>query len=78
MDLVEAELLHGREGEDFDAVVVDLDEKHPSHGTVQLREPAVRAKCETAPDHRLPLGERLRVRLTVADPATRTVRFAPA
>lgn len=78
VDLVEAELLHGREGEDFDAVVVDLDEKHPSHGTVQLREPAVRAKCETAPDHRLPLGERLRVRLTVADPATRTVRFAPA
>ncbi len=78
VDLVEAELLRGREGEDFDAVVVDLDEKHPSRGTVQLREPAVRAKCEAAPEHRLPLGERLRVRLTVADPVTRTVRFAPA
>ncbi|MFC9326771.1 RNB domain-containing ribonuclease [Kitasatospora sp. NPDC057015] len=78
VDLVEAELLHGREGEDFDAVVVDVDERRPVNGTVQLREPAVRAKCDGDGPARLPLGELIRVRLTVADPATRTVRFAPA
>ncbi|MCX5213229.1 RNB domain-containing ribonuclease [Kitasatospora sp. NBC_00240] len=78
VDLVEAELLHGREGEDFDAVVVDVDERRPGTGTVQLREPAVRARCDGDGRERLPLGELIRVRLTVADPATRTVRFAPA
>ncbi|MGW4894506.1 RNB domain-containing ribonuclease [Kitasatospora sp. NPDC004240] len=112
VDLVEAELLHGREGEEFTAVVVDVDGKRPSSGTVQLRRPAVRARCDVpgggdgtgagagtdgsagsstadgaagGPDGtgsegirpHLPLGERIRVRLTVADPATRTVRFAP-
>ncbi|MFD5081646.1 RNB domain-containing ribonuclease [Kitasatospora sp. NPDC058406] len=79
IDLVEAELLAGREGEDFAAVVVDVDGKRPGRGTVQLRDPAVRARCES-PDGAsggggLPLGELVRVRLVVADPATRTVRF---
>ncbi|MFI9326172.1 RNB domain-containing ribonuclease [Kitasatospora sp. NPDC052868] len=78
VDLVEAELLAGREGDDFTAVVVDVDEKRPAYGTVQLREPAVRARCDGERDHPgLPLGEEIRVRLTAADPATRTVRFAP-
>ncbi|GAA2226714.1 MULTISPECIES: hypothetical protein [Kitasatospora] len=76
-DLVEAELLRGREGEDFEAVVIEVDERRPVDGTVQLREPAVVARCEgdSVP---LTLGERLRVRLAKADPATRTVRFVPA
>ncbi len=78
VDLVEAELLHGRLGEDFDAVVIDVDEKKPVNGTVQLREPAVRAKCDGDGTAELPLGALIKVRLTVADPATRTVRFAPA
>ncbi len=77
VDLVEAELLRGREGEAFDAVVIDIDDRRPGNGTVQLREPAVVARCDGG-DTRLPLGERIRVRLTLADPATRTVRFAPA
>ncbi|MFJ5882419.1 RNB domain-containing ribonuclease [Kitasatospora cineracea] len=76
VDLVETELLRGREGEEFEAVVVDVDERRPTVGTVQLRDPAVVAKCD-APD-RLPLGHRVTVRLTLADPATRTVRFALA
>ncbi|MEU9126538.1 RNB domain-containing ribonuclease [Kitasatospora sp. NPDC048540] len=76
VDLVEAELLRGRVGEDFEAVVIDVDERRPESGTVQLREPAVVAKCEGS--LRLPLGERILVRLTTADPVTRTVRFAPA
>ncbi|GAA2831503.1 RNB domain-containing ribonuclease [Kitasatospora paracochleata] len=74
VDLIEAEVLRGREGEDFEAVVIDLDERRPTVGTVQLTEPAVVAKCDGPAG--LPLGERIRVRLTVADPATRTVRFA--
>lgn len=91
VDLVEAEVLSGRVGEDFPAVVVDVDAKRPGRGTVQLREPAVRARCDRAapgpgagtgavadgesPGTALPLGGRIAARLTVADPATRTVRF---
>ncbi|WP_354640014.1 RNB domain-containing ribonuclease [Kitasatospora camelliae] len=75
VDLVEAELLRGREGEAFEAVVIDVDERQPAVGTVQLREPAVVGKCDGA-DGALPLGERITVRLTSADPATRTVRFS--
>lgn len=74
VDLVESELLRGHEGEDFDAVVIEVDERRPVNGIVQLREPAVVAKCDGATD--LPLGERIRVRLTSADPSSRTVRFA--
>ncbi|RKE18862.1 RNB domain-containing ribonuclease [Streptomyces sp. TLI_171] len=76
VDLVETELLRGREGEDFEAVVVDVDERRPTVGTVQLRDPAVVAKCD-APEP-MPLGHRVTVRLTLADPVTRTVRFALA
>ncbi len=80
VDLVEAHLLRGREGELFDGVVVDVDERRPVTGTVQLRRPAVRARiADDRPDAPpLPLGARIRVRLTRADPAAATVRFAPA
>ena len=43
-------------------------------GVVALDDPPVRARC----DGDLPLGERVTVRLTTADPATRTVRFTLA
>ncbi|TDT95468.1 exoribonuclease R [Streptomyces sp. 846.5] len=80
VDLVEAELLRGREGEVFDGVVVDVDERKQLTGTVQLRDPAVRARLT---DDRpgataLPLGTPLRVRLTTVEPVSGTVRFAPA
>ena len=66
IDLVEAVLLQGREGEQFDAVVID-------DGLVQLRDPAVRAKVvESCP----PPGSEICVRLERADPATRTVTLA--
>jgi exoribonuclease R len=80
VDAVEAALLKDRIGEVFDGCVVDLDERHPTVGTVQLESPAVIGRIETAPEDStpLPLGERLRVRLTQADPATAKVRFAPA
>ena len=72
---VEAAVLQHRVGELFDAVVVEVDERDGG-GTVQLVQPAVTAHC--AGD--LPLGERVRVRLALADVARRQVRFdlAPA
>ena len=66
VDLVEAVLLAGREGERFDAVVIDED-------LVQLRDPAVRGRLTgTSPA----LGSEVSVRLERADPATRTVAFS--
>jgi exoribonuclease R len=70
VDATEAWLLAGREGDAFDAVVVDAEAKH---GTVVLEEPAVRATCDGGG---LPVGTRIRVRLDVADVAARKVRFS--
>jgi exoribonuclease R len=67
---VEAAVLKGSVGEVFDAVVVEVDE-HDHDGVVQLLDPAVTARCVGD----LPLGERVRVRLTLADVAKRQVRF---
>jgi len=53
---------------------VDVDE-HDGGGAVQLKEPAVTARCE---GDSLPLGERVAVRLEVADVMKRLVRFALA
>ncbi|MFF3642020.1 RNB domain-containing ribonuclease [Streptomyces sp. NPDC002564] len=77
VDLVEAALLEARVGEIFDAVVVDVKDGEPAVGTVQLTDPAIVARIEGGVS-RLPLGERLRVRLTQADPGTARVQFAPA
>jgi hypothetical protein len=64
-------VLRDREGQQFDAVVVELRD---GGGTVQLGDPAVRA----AFDGDLPLGEKVRVKLVEADVTRRAVRFAPA
>jgi hypothetical protein len=66
VDLVEAVLLSGREGERFEAVVIDDQ-------LVQLRDPPVRAKLEVGCPSP---GSEIAVRLERADPATRTVAFA--
>ena len=66
VDLVEAVLLEGREGELFDAVVID-------EALVQLREPAVRGRLEAGGP---PPGTPVTVRLERADPATRSVLFS--
>ncbi|PSM41371.1 ribonuclease II [Streptomyces dioscori] len=78
VDIVEAALLKDRVGELFDATVVDVQEREPTVGTVQLEVPAVVARVESGNGTTLPLGERLRVRLTQADPGTAKVLFAPA
>lgn len=74
LDLVEAGVLCGRLGDTFDAVVIDVDDKDPSRGTVVVREAAVDAKVR-ASGGQLPLGAAVRVRLTTADLATREVGF---
>jgi exoribonuclease R len=72
--LAEAVMLEHRVGERFDVGVLDVDvdgaRKKPG-GTVALDDPAVRARCLGT----LPLGERIEVALTVADPKSRTVQF---
>jgi hypothetical protein len=66
VDLVEAMLLEGREGETFRAVVVDED-------LIQLAEPAVRGHLsEGCPEP----GTEITVRLDAADPAARKVAFS--
>lgn len=71
IDLAETVMLHGREGERFDAVVTDTDGKS---ARIQLcREPVVaRVASDAAP------GARLAVSLAAADPARRTLRFVTA
>ena len=67
---VEAAVLEHRVGATFEAVVVEVDE-HDGDGTVQLLDLAVTARCLGE----LPLGERVEVRLVLADVAKRQVRF---
>ena len=70
--LMEAVVLRDAVGQTFAAAVVDVNGK--GGGTVQLREPAVRAAC----DGDLPLGETVRVRLIEANIEKRSVRFSLA
>ncbi|MGW0395171.1 RNB domain-containing ribonuclease [Streptomyces sp. NPDC003042] len=77
VDLVEAAVLKDRVGEVFEATVIDVREREPLVGTVHLEAPAVVGRVES-PSVRLPLGDRIRVRLTQADPGTAKVLFAVA
>jgi exoribonuclease R len=70
IDLAEAVLLADRVGEEFDAVVVDVDDAGTA-GTVALVDPPVVARCVG----RVPRGERIKVRLAIADPGRRLVSF---
>ncbi|SFY50129.1 RNB domain-containing ribonuclease [Streptomyces sp. F-1] len=74
IDIVAAALLKDRVGEVFDACVVDVDERRPDTGTVQLASPAVIGRVE-GPG--LPLGEPLRVRLAQAAPGRAKPLFTP-
>ena len=75
VDLAEALLLEGRVGEHFTGVVVEDRVGKDSHGEVQLRDPAVRARLDGAD---LPLGHEVDVVLTAADVAARHVEFVLA
>ncbi|SEQ08813.1 RNB domain-containing protein [Lentzea xinjiangensis] len=69
LDQVEAQVLAGRAGQEFDAVVLRAGD---DEAEVFVAAPPVLAKCA---GKRLPEGERIRVRLDEADPAGRRVRF---
>jgi exoribonuclease R len=69
LDLAEAIALNGREGQEFDAVVTETDERG---SRIQIAEPAIVARV--ARNGRQP-GDELRVRLVEADPVKRQVRF---
>ncbi len=73
VDLVEAVLLEGREGETFPAVVID-------DGLVQLADPAVRGRLRAggAAGAKAEPGREITVRLERADAAARAVEFSPA
>jgi exoribonuclease R len=68
VDATEAAVLRGRVGQDFDAVVVERNDKAAE---IQLLEPAVVANAQGPGD----IGDEVKARLTTADVATSTVRF---
>ncbi|WP_072313072.1 RNB domain-containing ribonuclease [Agrococcus sp. Marseille-P2731] len=71
IDAVEIAVLRERVGDEFDAVVV---ETRKDGATIQLIDPPTEAACTTDAGP----GERIRVRLTEADLASRRLRFAQA
>lgn len=71
LNLVEAAVLSGREGQSFTGVVVEVDSDDP-HGDIQLRDPAIHARID---DVELALGEEIEVELIEASVADRLVRF---
>lgn len=75
VDIVEAAVLRDRVGEVFEGCVVEVEERQPAVGTVQLVEPAVIGRID---GEGLSPGERLRVRVVASAPGTAKVRFAPA
>jgi exoribonuclease R len=79
IDLAEAALLRDRVGEEFDGVVIDLNDRidwdrngKPDAGVVMLYEPAVIGRID---GHDLPQGAEVRVRLVSADLESRRVVF---
>jgi exoribonuclease R len=89
VDLTEAVLLQGREGERFAAAVLDVDEPKPDHGGpnpgAATPSPVREARGTVALDSPavkarchgdgMRLGERLEVALVTADPVRRAVMF---
>lgn len=69
IDLAEAVVLQGREGEVFDAVVTDEDDRG---ARIQVCDPAVVARVVA---RRVDPGDDIQVKLINADPAERRVDF---
>ncbi len=73
LNLIEAVVLADRVGEEFSGVVVEASEKDPTRGEVTVPDPAVEARVSSA--RPLPVGEQVTLRLSEADPASRSVQF---
>lgn len=76
LDLAEAGVLAPRVGETFAAVVVDVEEKEETRGSVTIQEPAVESTVTSS--HPLPLGTEVQVTLARADVEHRRVEFTLA
>lgn len=72
IDLAETVVLHGREGESFDAVVTDIDERG---ARIQLCKLPVIARVDAKSAE---TGDEIEVRLVSADTDRRELRFEPA
>lgn len=72
VDLAEAVMLHGHEGETFGATVTEIDERG---ARIQLADQPVVARLTASG---LAPGQSLDVRLVAADPVRRALTFAPA
>jgi exoribonuclease R len=72
LDLAEAVMLEGREGQHFTAVVTDLDERG---ARIQLCDPAVIARVD---GKSVKPGDRINVELAIVDVANRKVAFQRA
>lgn len=73
IDLLEAVVLSSRVGDDFPAIVTNLEDGDARTGSVMIDQPAIETRVHA--DRDLPLGQRIRVRLAEADPARRSIRF---
>jgi exoribonuclease R len=69
LDLAEALVLRGREGEIFDAVVTDEDDRG---ARIQVCEPAIMARVVA---RRVDPGDEIRVKLVGVDPTSRSIEF---
>jgi exoribonuclease R len=69
LDLAEAVVLDGCEGQLFDAVVTDEDDRG---ARIQITDPAIVARVDA---RHVDPGDQVRVRLVAAEPEHRTVRF---
>ena len=76
IDLAETLVLAPHAGETFEGSIVEVDGENRHHGTAMLHALAIEAPV--AAPHDLPLGDVVRLRLDLADPATRAIRFSLA
>lgn len=72
VNLVEAAVLAGREGETFDGVVVELDRRRKNRGTVVINDHGIEGRIEGS---NLPLGKKVSATLGEASVERRTIQF---
>lgn len=73
LNLAETLVLQSQVGAEFEGAIIELDRKHHDQGDIMIRNPAIEARIQGK--SKLPLGERVQVRLVEADPETRRTRF---
>lgn len=73
LNLLEAAVLADRVGEQFTAVIVEIDDKDDKRGEVTIQDPAIEATVVS--DSALPVGEEVTVTLARVDVASRSIEF---